>query len=307
MSPIISVKNLSKTYASGFKALNNINLDIQRGEIFALLGPNGAGKTTLISIICGIANLSAGSVEVDGHDINGDYRAARSLIGLVPQELHTDAFESVWATVSFSRGLFGKPKNPAHIEKVLKDLSLWDKKDAKIVTLSGGMKRRVMIAKALSHEPQILFLDEPTAGVDVELRKGMWEVVRTLQASGVTIILTTHYIEEAEEMADRIGVINKGEIILVEDKAGLMQKLGKKRLKLHLQGKVNVIPDALAAYKLELLDGGSELLYTYDTKSERTGITSLLSDLRNNSIRFYDLDTTQSSLEDIFVSLVRAP
>ena len=305
MSPIISVKNLSKTYGSGFKALNGINLDIQRGEIFALLGPNGAGKTTLISIICGIANLSAGIVEVDGHDINTDYRAARSLIGLVPQELHTDAFESVWATVSFSRGLFGKPKNPAHIEKVLKDLSLWDKKDAKIVTLSGGMKRRVMIAKALSHEPQILFLDEPTAGVDVELRKGMWEVVRTLQASGVTIILTTHYIEEAEEMADRIGVINKGEIILVEEKAGLMQKLGKKRLKLHLQGKVVAIPDALAAYKLELLDGGSELLYTYDTKSERTGITSLLSDLRNNGIRFYDLDTTQSSLEDIFVSLVR--
>ncbi len=305
MPPIISVKNLSKTYGSGFKALNAINLDINRGEIFALLGPNGAGKTTLISIICGIANLSAGSVEVDGHDINKNYRAARSLIGLVPQELHTDAFESVWATVSFSRGLFGKPKNPAHIEKVLKDLSLWDKKDAKIVTLSGGMKRRVMIAKALSHEPQILFLDEPTAGVDVELRKGMWEVVRTLQSSGVTIILTTHYIEEAEEMADRIGVINKGEIILVEDKANLMQKLGKKRLKLHLQGKVDAIPDALAAYSLELLDGGSELLYTYDTKSERTGITSLLSDLRHNGIRFYDLDTTQSSLEDIFVSLVR--
>ena len=235
MTPIISVANLSKTYGSGFKALNGINLEINRGEIFALLGPNGAGKTTLISIICGIANLSEGRVTVDGHDINKDYRAARSMIGLVPQELHTDAFESVWATVSFSRGLFGKPKNPAHIEKVLKDLSLWDKKDSKIVTLSGGMKRRVMIAKALSHEPQILFLDEPTAGVDVELRKGMWEVVRALQASGVTIILTTHYIEEAEEMADRIGVINKGEIILVEDKAGLMQKLGKKQLKLHLQ------------------------------------------------------------------------
>ena len=229
MPSIISVSNLSKTYGSGFKALNGINLDIKRGEIFALLGPNGAGKTTLISIICGIANLSEGSVTVGGHDINRDYRAARSLIGLVPQELHTDAFETVWATVSFSRGLFGKPKNPAHIEKVLKDLSLWDKKDSKIITLSGGMKRRVMIAKALSHEPQILFLDEPTAGVDVELRKGMWEVVRALQASGVTIILTTHYIEEAEEMADRIGVINKGEIILVEDKAGLMQKLGKKR------------------------------------------------------------------------------
>ena len=307
MPPIISVENLSKTYGSGFKALNNVNLDIKRGEIFALLGPNGAGKTTLISIICGIANSSAGRVTVDGHDIVSDYRAARALIGLVPQELHTDAFESVWATASFSRGLFGKPKNPAHIEKVLKDLSLWDKKDAKIVTLSGGMKRRVMIAKALSHEPQILFLDEPTAGVDVELRKGMWEVVRTLQASGVTIILTTHYIEEAEEMADRIGVINKGEIILVEDKAGLMQKLGKKRLKLHLQGKIEAIPPALAPYRLELSDGGCELTYDYDTKGERTGITSLLSDLRNAGIRFSDLDTTQSSLEDIFVSLVNAP
>jgi ABC-2 type transport system ATP-binding protein len=307
MPPIISVSNLSKSYASGFKALNNVSLDINRGEIFALLGPNGAGKTTLISIICGIANLSEGRVTVGGHDINGEYRAARTMIGLVPQELHTDAFESVWATVSFSRGLFGKPKNPAHIEKVLKDLSLWDKKDAKIVTLSGGMKRRVMIAKALSHEPQILFLDEPTAGVDVELRKGMWEVVRTLQASGVTIILTTHYIEEAEEMADRIGVINKGEIILVEDKAGLMQKLGKKRLKLHLQGKIDSLPVSLAAYNLELSGGGSELTYNYDTKGDRTGITSLLSDLRSAGIRFYDLDTTQSSLEDIFVSLVRAP
>ena len=256
MPSIISVSNLSKTYGSGFKALNDINLDIKRGEIFALLGPNGAGKTTLISIICGIANLSEGSVTVGGHDINRDYRAARSLIGLVPQELHTDSFETVWATVSFSRGLFGKPKNPAHIEKVLKDLSLWDKKDSKIITLSGGMKRRVMIAKALSHEPQILFLDEPTAGVDVELRKGMWEVVRALQASGVTIILTTHYIEEAEEMADRIGVINKGEIILVEDKAGLMQKLGKKELKVHLQGRIDAIPAALAAYNLELSDDG---------------------------------------------------
>ena len=307
MAPIISVSNLSKIYGAGFKALNGINLEIRRGEIFALLGPNGAGKTTLISIICGIANPSQGSVSVDGHDIIRSYRAARSLIGLVPQELHTDAFESVWATVSFSRGLFGKPKNPAHIEKVLKDLSLWDKKDSKIVTLSGGMKRRVMIAKALSHEPQILFLDEPTAGVDVELRKGMWEVVRTLQASGVTIILTTHYIEEAEEMADRVGVINKGEIILVEDKANLMQKLGKKRLKLHLQGKIDALPASLAAYNLELSDGGSELTYNYDTKGDRTGITSLLSDLRGAGIRFYDLDTTQSSLEDIFVSLVRAP
>jgi ABC-2 type transport system ATP-binding protein len=307
MPCIISVANLSKTYDSGFAALKNVNLDINRGEIFALLGPNGAGKTTLISIICGIANPSQGSVSVDGHDIVTSYRAARSLIGLVPQELHTDAFESVWATVSFSRGLFGKPKNPAHIEKVLKDLSLWDKKDSKIVTLSGGMKRRVMIAKALSHEPQILFLDEPTAGVDVELRKGMWEVVRTLQTSGVTIILTTHYIDEAEEMADRVGVINKGEIILVEDKANLMQKLGKKRLKLHLQGKIDALPAALAAYNLELSNAGSELTYNYDTKGERTGITSLLSDLRDAGIRFYDLDTTQSSLEDIFVSLVRAP
>ena len=305
MPSIISISNLSKTYGSGFKALNNVNLDIQRGEIFALLGPNGAGKTTLISIICGIARSSEGRVTVGGHDIDGGYRAARSLIGLVPQELHTDAFESVWATVSFSRGLFGKPKNPDHIEKVLKDLSLWEKKDAKIVTLSGGMKRRVMIAKALSHEPQILFLDEPTAGVDVELRKGMWEVVRRLQSSGVTIILTTHYIDEAEEMADRVGVINKGEIILVEDKANLMQKLGKKRLKLHLQGSIETIPTDLAAYNLELSDQGCQLTYHYDTKGERTGITSLLSDLRAAGIRFYDLDTTQSSLEDIFVNLVR--
>jgi ABC-2 type transport system ATP-binding protein len=307
MSAIISVSNLSKTYGSGFKALNLVNLEIRRGEIFALLGPNGAGKTTLISIICGIANLSEGRVTVNGHDINKDYRAARAAIGLVPQELHTDAFETVWATVSFSRGLFGKPKNPAHIESVLKDLSLWDKKDAKIVTLSGGMKRRVMIAKALAHEPQILFLDEPTAGVDVELRKGMWEVVRRLQASGVTIILTTHYIQEAEQMADRIGVINKGEIILVEDKANLMQKLGKKQLKLHLQGKIETIPSALAPYHLELSDEGSELTYTYDTKVERTGITSLLGDLRAAGIKFSDLDTTQSSLEDIFVSLVQSP
>jgi ABC-2 type transport system ATP-binding protein len=307
MSPIISVSNLSKTYAIGFKALKGINLEINRGEIFALLGPNGAGKTTLISIICGIANLSEGRVTIDAHDIVNDYRAARSLIGLVPQELHTDAFESVWATVSFSRGLWGKPKNPAHIEKVLKDLSLWDKKDAKIITLSGGMKRRVMIAKALSHEPQILFLDEPTAGVDVELRKGMWEVVRALQASGVTIILTTHYIEEAEEMADRIGVINKGEIILVEDKARLMQKLGKKRLKLHLQNRIEAIPPTLAPYNLQLSDDGCGLIYDYDTKGERTGITSLLGDLRGAGIKFSDLDTTQTSLEDIFVSLVRAP
>src|SRR5215212_7623036 len=307
MPPIISVSNLSKTYGSGLKALDNINLEIQRGEIFALLGPNGAGKTTLISIICGIANPSQGRVAVGGHDIIKSYRAARSLIGLVPQELHTDAFESVWATVSFSRGLFGKPKNPGHIEKVLKDLSLWDKKDAKIVTLSGGMKRRVMIAKALAHEPQVLFLDEPTAGVDVELRKGMWEVVRALQASGVTIILTTHYIEEAEEMADRIGVINKGEIVLVEEKVSLMQKLGKKRLKLHLQSRIESIPPVLAAYNLELSDQGCGLIYHYDTKGDRTGITSLLSDLRGAGIKFSDLETSQTSLEEIFVNLVRAP
>jgi len=306
MAPIITVADLSKTYAGGFKALENIQLDIQRGEIFALLGPNGAGKTTLINIICGIANPSQGSVAVGGHDIIKSYRAARSLIGLVPQELHTDAFESVWATVSFSRGLFGKPKNPGHIEKVLKDLSLWDKKDAKIVTLSGGMKRRVMIAKALAHEPQVLFLDEPTAGVDVELRKGMWEVVRKLQATGVTIILTTHYIEEAEEMADRIGIINKGAIVLIEDKASLMQKLGKKQLKLHLQSRIEAIPPELSAYKLELSDQGCELIFNYDTKGERTGITSLLSDLRSAGIKFSDLETTQTSLEDIFVSLVRA-
>src|SRR6201991_2903752 len=255
MSSIISVANLSKTYGSGFKALKNVNLDIKRGEIFTLLGPNGAGKTTLISIICGIANPTGGKVTVGGHDIITDFRPARELIGLVPQELHTDSFETVWATTTFSRGLFGKPKNPAHIEKVLKDLSLWDKKDSKILTLSGGMKRRVMIAKALSHEPKTLFLDEPTAGVDVELRKGMWEVVRTLQASGVTIILTTHYIDEAEQMADRIGVINKGEIILVEDKAKLMQKLGGKRLTLELQNNVEALPESLAAYKLQLGEG----------------------------------------------------
>jgi ABC-2 type transport system ATP-binding protein len=305
MPPIISVKDLSKTYASGFQALKNIDLDIRQGEIFALLGPNGAGKTTLIGIICGILRPSTGRISVGGYDIITQYRAARSLIGLVPQELHTDAFESVWGTTTFSRGLFGKPRDDAHIEKVLRSLSLWDRKDSKILTLSGGMKRRVMIAKALSHEPQILFLDEPTAGVDVELRKGMWDVVRSLQASGVTIILTTHYIQEAEEMADRIGVINKGEIILVEDKAGLMQKLGKKHLKLYLQGKVEALPASLAAYKLELADDGRAVIYDYDTKGERTGITSLLSDLRDAGIRISDLDTTQSSLEDIFVSLVR--
>jgi ABC-2 type transport system ATP-binding protein len=304
MAPVISVSGLSKTYPTGFTALNNVDLTIERGEIFALLGPNGAGKTTLISIICGIANPTAGKVAVGGHDIITDYRAARALIGLVPQELHTDSFETVWATVSFSRGLFGKPKNPALIEKILKDLSLWDKKDSKIITLSGGMKRRVMIAKALSHEPQVLFLDEPTAGVDVELRKGMWEVVRELKSVGVTIILTTHYIEEAEEMADRVGVINGGRIILVEEKAKLMQKLGKKRLTLHLQQKLDAIPETLAPYHLALAEDGWHLSYDYDTRVERTGITSLLGDLRNAGIRFADLETQQSSLEDIFVSLV---
>jgi ABC-2 type transport system ATP-binding protein len=305
MSPVISIQNLSKTYATGFRALNKVSLDIRRGEIFALLGPNGAGKTTLISIVCGIVNASEGSVSVDGHDIVSDYRAARSLIGLVPQELTTDAFETVWATVSFSRGLWGKPKNPAHIEKVLKDLSLWDKKDNKIMTLSGGMKRRVLIAKALSHEPQILFLDEPTAGVDVELRKDMWALVRSMRAAGVTIILTTHYIDEAEEMADRIGVMTKGEIILVENKAELMRKLGKKQLTLHLLARLEVIPDELAVHQLTLADGGDALNYTYDTQSERTGITALLQDLNKAGIRFKDLDTSQSSLEDIFVDLVR--
>ncbi len=305
MPPIISVSNLSKTYATGFCALKSINLDIRRGEIFALLGPNGAGKTTLIGIICGIVNATDGKVSVDGHDIVGSYRAARSMIGLVPQELSTDAFESVWATVSFSRGLFGKPANPDHIEKVLKDLSLWDKKDSQIITLSGGMKRRVLIAKALAHEPQILFLDEPTAGVDVELRKDMWQIVRTLQASGVTIILTTHYIEEAEEMADRIGVINNGELILVEEKQELMHKLGKKQLTLYLHNKREVLPPELQDRGLELSADGNELVYTYDTRAERTGITTLLKDLSAAGITFKDLNTTQSSLEDIFVNLVR--
>jgi ABC-2 type transport system ATP-binding protein len=304
MQPIISVVNLSKTYASGFQALKSINLEIRAGEIFALLGPNGAGKTTLISIICGIVNPTAGVVLAGGHDIVKDYRAARSRIGLVPQELTTDAFETVWATVSFSRGLFGKGRNPAHIEKVLKDLSLWDKRDNKIMTLSGGMKRRVLIAKALSHEPQILFLDEPTAGVDVQLRRDMWNVVRALRDTGVTIILTTHYIEEAEEMADRIGIISKGEIILVEDKIELMHKLGTKRLTLHLQAPLGEVPAALAAYRLELSAGGDELVYTYDTQQERTGITILLRDLAEAGIRFKDLQTDQSSLEEIFVSLV---
>jgi ABC-2 type transport system ATP-binding protein len=304
MPSIISIANLSKTYASGFRALKDINLDIRHGEIFALLGPNGAGKTTLIGVVCGIINATAGIVTVDGHDIIEDYRAARSLVGLVPQELTTDAFETVWATVSFSRGLFGKPRNPLHIEKVLKELSLWDKKDDRIMTLSGGMKRRVLIAKALSHEPQILFLDEPTAGVDVELRKDMWQVVRDLRASGVTIILTTHYIEEAEDMADRVGVINKGEIILVEDKAELMRKLGKKQLILQLHQKLETLPAALAAHNLTLAADGKELVFTYDNKAERTGVTSMLSALNSADIRFRDLQTTQSSLEDIFVGLV---
>jgi ABC-2 type transport system ATP-binding protein len=304
MSPIISIANLSKTYASGFRALKDISLDIRRGEIFALLGPNGAGKTTLIGIVCGILNPSQGSVTVDGHNIVKDYRAARSLIGLVPQELHTDAFESVWATVSFSRGLFNQPRNPAYVEKILRALSLWDKKDSRIMTLSGGMKRRVLIAKALSHEPQVLFLDEPTAGVDVELRKDMWQVVRDLRASGVTIILTTHYIEEAEDMADRVGVINKGEIILVEEKTELMRKLGKKQMILQLQNKLETLPPELAAHNLTLAAEGHELIFSYDTKAERIGVTAMLSALSSADIRFRDLHTTQSSLEDIFVGLV---
>ena len=305
MPPIISVSNLSKTYASGFEALKRVNLDIRRGEIFGLLGPNGAGKTTLINIICGIVTPSAGTVSVGGHDILRDYRAARAMIGLVPQELTSNAFESVWATVSFSRGLFGKPANPGQVEKVLRDLSLWDRKDSKIMTLSGGMKRRVLIAKALAHEPQVLFLDEPTAGVDVELRQDMWQVVRFLRDSGVTIILTTHYIEEAELMAERIGVISKGEIILVEEKAELMRKLGKKVLTLQLQEVLDAIPAGLAAHRLSLAANGRELVYTYDTQRERTGITSLLDDLNQAGIGFKDLQTTQSSLEDIFVDLVR--
>jgi ABC-2 type transport system ATP-binding protein len=305
MQSIITVANLSKTYASGFQALKSINLTIRRGEIFGLLGPNGAGKTTLISIICGIVNPSEGTVTVDGHDIIRDYRITRAMIGLVPQELTTDAFETVWATVNFSRGLFGKPKNPGYVEKVLKELSLWDKKDNKIMTLSGGMKRRVLIAKALAHEPRILFLDEPTAGVDVERRKDMWEVVRSLRASGVTIILTTHYLDEAEEMADRIGVINHGEITLVEEKATLMHKLGRKQLKLQLAHKLDAVPPALAAHDLTLSADGCELIYVYDTQSERTGITGLLDDLNRAGIAFKDLNTTQSSLEDIFVDLVK--
>jgi ABC-2 type transport system ATP-binding protein len=304
---IISVSGLTKTYASGHQALKTVDLDIRKGEIFALLGPNGAGKTTLISIICGIVNPSTGSVTADGHDVVKDYRAARTKIGLVPQELHTDAFETVWATTNFSRGLFGKAPNPAYVEKILRDLSLWDKKDSKIMALSGGMKRRVMIAKALSHEPTILFLDEPTAGVDVELRRDMWEMVRKLRESGVTIILTTHYIEEAEEMADRIGVISKGEIILVEDKDVLMRKLGKKQLTLQLQSPLEAIPTRLSEYPLELAADGHELVYTFDAQAEETGIAGLLRRLSDEGVDFKDLHTSQSSLEDIFVSLVRAP
>ena len=303
--PVVSIRNVSKTYASGFEALKHVDLDIRRGEIFALLGPNGAGKTTLISIICGIVNASSGTVVADGHDIVADYRGARSKIGLVPQELSTDTFETVWSTLKFSRGLFGKPPDPAHLEKVLRELSLWDKKDAKIMTLSGGMKRRVLIAKALAHEPRILFLDEPTAGVDVELRHDMWQMVRRLREQGVTIILTTHYIEEAEEMADRIGVIRKGELIVVEDKATLMRKLGSKQLAIQLQAPLDRIPDGLADLPLALSEDGQSLVYTFDTQAQRTGITALLRDLAEAGIRFRDLRTTQSSLEEIFVDIVR--
>jgi len=305
VQPIICVQDLSKTYDSGFKALKHVDLDIPPGEIFALLGPNGAGKTTLINVICGIVNPTGGTVLADGHDVIKDYRAARSRIGLVPQELNTDAFETVWATVSFSRGLFGKPKNDAHIEKVLRDLSLWDKRKNMIMTLSGGMKRRVMIAKALSHEPAILFLDEPTAGVDVELRRSMWEVVRSLQNLGVTIILTTHYLEEAEEMADRIAVINAGEIVLVEKKTELMTKLGEKRLTLHLQDGLDKLPTSLADHGLERADDGQSLVYTYNANDKRTGVNSLFRDLDAAGVRLRDVDTQQSSLEEIFVTLVR--
>ncbi|MGE0870217.1 MAG: ABC transporter ATP-binding protein [Kofleriaceae bacterium] len=307
MQPIVSIHQLTKTYASGFEALRSIDLEIRRGEIFALLGPNGAGKTTLISIICGIVTPSAGTVIADGHDIVRDYRAARAKIGLVPQELSTDAFETVWATVKFSRGLFGKRPDPSFLEKVLRDLSLWDKKDSKIMTLSGGMKRRVLIAKALSHEPQILFLDEPTAGVDVELRRDMWQMVRGLRDRGVTIILTTHYIEEAEQMADRIGVINKGALVVVEDKAVLMRKLGKKQLSVTLQATLPRIPEALADLPLELTHGGNTLVYTFDSQTEETGIAGLLRRLGELGIELKDLHSSESSLEDIFVSLVQEP
>jgi ABC-2 type transport system ATP-binding protein len=304
--PIISVKNLTKIYASGFQALKNIDLEIRQGEIFALLGPNGAGKTTLIGVVCGTINPTSGSVIADGHDIISDYRRARAKIGLVPQELSTDMFETVWDTVCFSRGLFGKPKNPTHIEKVLRDLSLWEKRRSKIMTLSGGMKRRVLIAKALSHEPRILFLDEPTAGVDVDLRRDMWQMVRALRDTGVTIILTTHYIEEAEQMADRIGVINKGELVLVEEKAKLMQKLGKKELILQLREPLSAIPETLSEYRLALSDGGKRLTYTFHAERDHAKVALLLRGLADHAIEFSDLQTRESSLEDIFVSLVRS-
>jgi ABC-2 type transport system ATP-binding protein len=306
MNPVISIRNVAKTYASGFQALKVINLEIDKGEIFALLGPNGAGKTTLINIICGIVSASSGTVIADGHDIVRDYRAARTKIGLVPQELSTDAFETVWATVSFSRGLFGRSPHPAFIEALLRDLSLLDKRDSKIMTLSGGMKRRVMIAKALSHEPEILFLDEPTAGVDVELRRDMWTLVRGLRDKGVTIILTTHYIEEAEEMADRIGVINKGALVLVEEKRELMKKLGKKQLTLHLQKPIQRIPQELDSWGLELKADGQDLVYTVDGANS-TDISTLLKRISELSIVVRDLQTHQSSLEDIFVKLVSEP
>ena len=307
VTPVISIHGLGKTYAGGHCALKNVDLDIRKGEIFALLGPNGAGKTTLINIVCGIVTPSAGTVEVEGHDHLKEYRAARARIGLVPQELHTDAFESVIATVTFSRGLFGKPPNTAFVEKTLKELSLWDKRKAKIMELSGGMKRRVMIAKALSHEPEILFLDEPTAGVDVELRRDMWNLVRGLRESGVTIILTTHYIEEAEEMADRVGVISRGELIVVEDKRTLMKKLGKKELTLNLVEPLEAVPESLAEWGVSLQADGHELLYSFDANDERTGVPSLLRRMSDEGIGFKDLHTRQSSLEDIFVSLVHEP
>ena len=304
MQPILDVINLSKTYAGGFEALRNVSLEIERGEIFGLLGPNGAGKTTLINIVCGMVNATSGTVRVGGNDIVKDYRATRAMIGLVPQELPVETFESVWNTASFSRGLFGKPPDPAHIEKVLRSLSLWDKKDSPIMGLSGGMKRRVLIAKALAHEPELLFLDEPTAGVDVELRQAMWNVVRELRESGVTVILTTHYIEEAEQMADRVGVINHGEVILVRETESLMRELGKKQLFLMLNEPLPEIPAALSGYGLELGVDGNELIYTYDSQQERTGITTLLGELEKEGIAFHDLNTSQSSLEEIFVDLV---
>ncbi len=306
MQPILDVRNLNKTYAGGFEALKEVSLEIERGEIFGLLGPNGAGKTTLISIVCGIVNSTSGTVLVDGHDIVKDYRVTRSMIGLVPQELPVETFETVWNTASFSRGLFGKPPNPEHIEKVLRSLSLWDKKDSPIIGLSGGMKRRVLIAKALAHEPELLFLDEPTAGVDVELRQAMWNVVRELRESGVTVILTTHYIEEAEQMADRVGVINHGEVILVRETESLMRELGKKQLFLMLNEPLPEIPAALSGYGLELGVDGNELIYTYDSQQERTGITTLLGELEKEGIAFHDLNTSQSSLEEIFVDLVKS-